>query len=234
MLQRRIEGRRNELAALCREIELARALISREVEAPLRLVGELEQLLESSGEACIDVESMRERARDLRRRMEGVATLSSVACAAMVKSEVDLGEMAGEIIESLRRRAPERRVDFVCAAGLVVEGDAALLRVALQCLLDNAWKFTACRERARIELGRCEHATGTEIFLRDNGIGFCDRQAGRAFLPFERLHESEETECSGVGLAVAQRILQRHGGRLRAQSRPGSGATFFIHLERAA
>src|SRR5262249_30734004 len=136
-----------------------------------------------------------------------------------------------EIAEELRATAPDRHVDMVIGEGIIGWGDARLLRVALQNLLDNAWKFTAHEPNARIELGVLNRESEQPtFFVRDNGIGFDMDFQDRLFRPFQRLHTGDDFPGTGVGLALVQRIIIRHGGRIWAESSVGRGASFFFTL----
>jgi signal transduction histidine kinase len=121
-------------------------------------------------------------------------------------------------------------VDFVVANDLVVQGDPELLQSALDNLIGNAWKFTAPREQGRIELGVEELDGAPTYFVRDNGAGFDNAQAGKLFAPFKRLHPHDQFEGSGIGLATAQRIIRRHGGHIGAEGKVGEGAVFRFTL----
>jgi light-regulated signal transduction histidine kinase (bacteriophytochrome) len=146
---------------------------------------------------------------------------------------VDLSALAREVASELQRSRPERRVEFVISDDLVAEGDARLLRVALENLLGNAFKFTRMEPAARIEFGSVSGGAGSvRYYVRDNGVGFETAYAEKLFGAFQRLHGSEEFEGTGIGLATVQRVVQRHGGRVWAEGEVGEGATFFFTLER--
>ena len=135
--------------------------------------------------------------------------------------------MAADILAEL---TPIRDVRITIAPELVVDGDADLLRIALHNLLSNAWKFTSKVAVPEIEVGRTEQDGAPVYFVRDNGAGFPMRNAGRLFAAFQRLHTTTDFEGTGIGLAIVQRVVHRHGGRIWAEGEPGVGATFRFTL----
>jgi signal transduction histidine kinase len=163
---------------------------------------------------------------------------------------VDLSVMARDIAEGLKKTQPDRNVEFVVADGLKVDGDERLLRVVMDNLLGNAWKFTGKHGRGRIEFGVIDcglrnadcgiknipnsetRNPKSEIvyFVKDDGAGFDTAYAEKLFVPFQRLHSTGEFPGTGIGLATVQRIVHRHGGRIWAEGEPGKGATFFFTL----
>lgn len=146
------------------------------------------------------------------------------------RETVDMSELAREHFEDIRKKAPERRFDFAVVPGLTARADKLLLRVALHNIIDNAWKFTAAKEEARIEFGSTSTAGGPAFFVKDNGVGFDMKHSSKLFKAFERLHPAEAFPGMGVGLAIAHRVILRHGGAIWAESRPGEGATFYFTL----
>jgi light-regulated signal transduction histidine kinase (bacteriophytochrome) len=148
----------------------------------------------------------------------------------MRRTEVDLSTMAREIALDLSIKQPERKVAFNIADGMVVHGDARLLRVVLENLLGNAWKYTGREAQARIEFGMEEAGGETVYFVRDNGTGFDMSQADRLFNPFRRLHDEAEFEGTGIGLATVRKIIERHGGKVWAEGEVGKGAVFYFTL----
>lgn len=144
--------------------------------------------------------------------------------------EVDLSVLAEEVAEEVRQREPERVVEFVAAAGVTVRGDRQLLRIALENLLGNAWKYTGKRSLPIVEFGTAEIDGVSVCFIRDNGTGFDMRYADKLFRPFQRLHRDDEFEGTGIGLATVQRIVSLHGGRIWAEGKEGRGAVFYIAL----
>jgi PAS domain S-box-containing protein len=146
------------------------------------------------------------------------------------RETVDLSAMTHAVIAELSLADPQRRVSCIIAEGTVVNGDAKLLRVVMDNLLGNAWKYTAKTEEAVIEFGVMEHRGKTVCFVRDNGVGFDMAHANRLFAVFQRLHSTSEFEGIGIGLATVQRIVQCHGGRVWAEAECGKGATFYFTL----
>jgi len=150
--------------------------------------------------------------------------------APLEKATVDLTSLARSVCAELEQRDPSRRVDARIADDLAAHGDASLLRIALENLLGNAWKFTAKRPAARIEVF-AEQVDGETVYrVRDDGDGFDMAHAGKLFGPFQRLHRAEEFDGTGIGLATVKRIVVRHGGRIWADAAPGKGATFSFTL----
>jgi signal transduction histidine kinase len=156
--------------------------------------------------------------------------LSRVSRDEMHLSPVDLSAIATAIADELRRNHPDRRIEFVIAPNLRAQGDARLLRIALENLLGNACKFSGGQPLARIEFGSGSDARGTVFHIRDNGAGFDMTHAHKLFGAFQRFHTAAEFPGTGIGLATVQRIIHRHGGRIWAESQPGHGATFFFIL----
>ncbi len=162
--------------------------------------------------------------------IDDLLALSRVTRSEMRREEVDLSALAQVVAAELQHSQPERQVEFVIAPGVVVNGDAGLLRVVLENLLGNAWKFTGKKAQARIEFGVSEHNGKPTYFIRDNGAGFNLAYADRLFGAFQRLHSGEEFSGTGVGLATVQRIIHRHGGKVWAQGEVEQGATFHFTL----
>jgi len=172
--------------------------------------------------------------------IDDLLALSRVTRTQMSEQAVDLSAMATGIMAELQSAAPQRRLDLSIAPNLTARGDARLLRVAMENLLGNAWKFTSARPTTRIEFGRLTrdgtgedspaHNGGAAYFVRDNGAGFDMAHASNLFVPFQRLHAPSEFPGTGVGLATVQRIIRRHGGLVWAEAEVEKGATFFFTL----
>jgi light-regulated signal transduction histidine kinase (bacteriophytochrome) len=143
---------------------------------------------------------------------------------------VDLSALARSTLQELQRRNPERHVEVLVGNCPPAEGDTRLLQIALDNLLQNAWKYSSIREQSRIEFGCQKRRSGLIYFVRDNGAGFDSRHTDRLFKPFQRLHSSSEFPGTGVGLATVQRIIQRHGGDIWAEAKVDEGATFYFTI----
>lgn len=224
-----------DLETANQELEAFSYSVSHDLRAPLRGIhGFSQAVLEDYGDrldpqgadylgrVCAAAERMGVLIDDL-------LELSRASRVEMQRDRVDLSRLAERIAAELTASDPERHVEFRIAAGLACEGDRRLLEVALQNLLGNAWKFTGKRDRAVIEVGRTDTAERA-YFVRDNGAGFDMSYADKLFDPFQRLHEVRDFAGSGVGLALVQRIIRRHGGRVWAEGLVDRGATFYLTL----
>jgi light-regulated signal transduction histidine kinase (bacteriophytochrome) len=162
--------------------------------------------------------------------IEGLLTLSRVSQSEMSLASVSLSKIAGRILRELAAQEPARQIEVDIETGLAAVGDPRLLTVALENLLQNAWKFTAEREDARIRFYREQVDDDTVFCIGDNGAGFDMRYARDLFTPFTRLHQQAEFPGSGIGLATAQRVILRHGGLIWAEGKVGEGARFCFTL----
>jgi len=229
-LERRVAERTAELQAANEELEAFDYSISHDLRAPINRIDGFCAILSEEYGTRLD-----ERARDLLGRIsrsgrsmgaliDDLLKLATATRKELRRSDVDLGAVAAAILEAMRNDDPGRDVAWHVAPGLVARADAGLMRVVLDNLLRNAWKFTSRRTGAVIEVGAAEIAGLRTFHVRDNGVGFNAEQAGRIFTPFERLHSRDEFEGTGIGLAIVQRIVHRHGGRVWAEGAPGAGA----------
>jgi PAS domain S-box-containing protein len=228
--------RTEELAHTNAELEQFTYSVSHDLRAPLRSVDGFSQVLLEDYAPGLDEEGQDylRRVRAASQRMgeliDDLLELSRLNHSSVREETVDLGVLAKAFAEDLRQSQPDRQVEFVIEEGLVVQGDRRLLRVALNHLLDNAWKFTQNHPRAKIELGVRQGDGEPTYFVSDDGAGFDMAYAGKLFGPFQRLHSSTEFEGRGIGLAAVQRIIHRHGGRVWAEGVVGEGATFYFTL----
>jgi len=163
--------------------------------------------------------------------IDDLLKLSRVTRTELRRETVDLAALAGDIAEELQRQSPGRKARFDIAPNLMVEGDKGLLRIVLDNLLGNAWKFTSKREEAHIALSAEARDNHTVYVVADNGAGFDMAYADKLFGVFQRLHDTSEFPGTGIGLATVQRILHKHGGRIWAESEAGAGTRFYFTLE---
>ncbi len=226
------------LQAANRELEAFSYSVSHDLRAPLRAIDGFSQVVLEDYTERLDAEGKDylHRIRGATHRMtdliDALLDLSRVARAELHWQTVDLTALGESIAAELRQTQSDRRVGFVIADGLTASGDARLLRVVLENLLGNAWKFTAKQPQARIEVGSLTQPDGTWVlFVRDNGAGFDMTYADKLFGAFQRLHRMSEFHGTGIGLATVQRIIHRHGGRIWAEGAVDKGATFYFTLE---
>lgn len=163
--------------------------------------------------------------------IDDLLRLSRIARQTMRIEPVDLSALAREVADELQAAEPKRQVVWIIAAQVSAAGDPGLLRVALQNLIGNAWKYSSKRDPARIEFGIAEKDGRQVYFVRDDGAGFDMMYAKKLFGPFQRLHSAEEFPGTGIGLATVARILHRHSGKVWAEGRVGEGATFYFSLD---
>ena len=230
-----------ELEEANKELEAFNYAVSHDLRAPLSSIDGFSQALLEDYADTLDAKGRDylERIQRATQRMadltDALLTLSRVTRGELSRELIDMSALARTIAEDLQRREPLRPVEFAIADGLVARGDARLLRVVLENLFSNAWKFTSRQPRARIEFGRLPQHEGSSVFfVRDNGVGFEMAYADRLFGAFQRLHPSTEYPGTGIGLATVQRIVHRHGGRIWAESAVGQGTTFYFTLQRPA
>jgi signal transduction histidine kinase len=225
-----------ELERANKELESFSYSVSHDLRAPLRAVdGFSKALVEEYGEK-LDDEGRRYlgRVRSATQRMaqliDDLLNLARIARAPIVREDVDVSGLVARILADLQEREPERSVETSVAPGMVVRADARLLSVLFENLLGNAWKFTAKRSVARIEVGEERRDDARILFVRDNGAGFDMTYAARLFAPFQRLHAESDFPGTGIGLATVQRVVSRHGGRIWSEGAPDQGATFRFTL----
>ncbi len=235
-LEELVTQRTGELLAANRELEAFSHSVSHDLRTPLRAInGFSSALLEDYGEQ-LDAEPRRylerigENSARMGRLIEHLLVLSQVTRQEMRREQINLSELAEAVVEDLRAAEPERGVEVFIEPGLVACGDAAMLRIVVQNLVGNAWKYSARRERARIEFRRHGAPQGNTFCISDNGVGFDPVFAGELFNAFRRLHGSGEFEGNGIGLATVKRIVRRHGGEVWAEGAEGEGARFFFQL----
>ncbi|HEY4560763.1 MAG TPA: CHASE domain-containing protein [Lysobacter sp.] len=232
-LEARVALRTRELMRANQELESFAYSVSHDLRAPLRAIDGFSRILAERYADRLDeagqgyLARVRRAAARMGELIDAMLQLSRLSRSALKVETVDLSRTAAEVIEDLQVAEPARRIEAVIAPGLEVAGDATLLRNLLQNLIANAWKFTRDRDPARIEFGLT--AAG-EYFVRDNGAGFAQEYVDKLFRPFQRLHTEEHFAGHGIGLATVRRIVERHGGTIRAEGAVGEGATFYFTL----
>ena len=235
-LEHRVAERTAELQYANAELAAFSYSVSHDLQAPLRGMNRFSQaLIEDHGDqldarALDYVCRIRAAAMRMGELTDGLLQLARVNGAQLRYDAVDLSATARAVIDDLVRGEPQRPVAVVIDDRMTATGDGRLIRIVLNNLIGNAWKFTRGREPAEIHVGaRCEHER-TVYFVRDNGAGFDMQYAARLFEPFHRLHHSDDFPGSGIGLATVQRIIMRHGGRIWAEGAQRAGATFSFTL----
>lgn len=236
-IQQELVRAKEATEAANRELESFSYSVAHDLRAPLRSIDGFSQaLLEDYGEK-LDADGkkylrfVRESAQLMAQLIDDLLKLAQVSRSALASEPVDLSALARSTCDRLARGAPAREVEVVIEEGLVGRGDARLLAVVFDNLLGNAWKFTGRCERAHIEVGARSEGGELAYFVRDNGAGFDPAYAHKLFGVFQRLHGVREFEGTGIGLATVQRIIHRHGGRVRAEGLVDQGATLWFTLE---
>ncbi|HEY9103375.1 ATP-binding protein [Chitinimonas sp.] len=237
-LEELVEQRTKALAAANKELEAFSYSVSHDLRAPLRSVDGFSQvLLEDYADKLDDagrqyLGRIRRATQNMSNLIDDLLNLSKLTRSEVNTQPVNLSELATEVVQELRQNEPEREVSISIMPNLITDADPKLVRVALQNLLANAWKFTARSPQAEIKFG-ATHIDGQNAFyVSDNGAGFDMAYADKLFGAFQRLHSPQEFEGNGVGLAIVQRIIHRHNGRVWAKGAPGQGATFYFTLPR--
>lgn len=232
-----LESRAGELEATNRELEEFSHSVSHDLRGPLRHINAYSTMLEEEygdrleGEGKEYLRRLQDAAKRMSQLIDDLLHLSRVTKAEMRREEADLTALAHKIVFGLQSSQPDRRVSVHVEPGMRASCDPRLIRIALENLLGNAWKFTGKRDDPEIEFGMTERDGVPTYFVRDNGAGFDMAYADNLFSPFKRLHSDSDFPGTGIGLATVQRIVHRHGGRLFAQAAVGKGAEFSFTLE---
>jgi signal transduction histidine kinase len=236
-LEELVEERTSELEKVNRELEAFIYSVSHDLRAPLRSISGFGKWLMEDQAGKLD-----EQGRDYVRRMnlgadrmsqliEDLLSLSRISRQEIERTRLDLSKIASLVVSDLRASDPSRSVEVIIAEGLSAYGDESLITIVLTNLLGNAWKFTSKTAEARIEFGTLQQEGKSIYYIRDNGAGFDAQHADGMFLPFHRLHSDKEFAGTGIGLAIAARVIRRHGGEIWAEGKTGEGATVYFSLE---
>jgi len=236
-LDRRVRERTAQLENTNKELEAFCYSVSHDLRDPLRGIDGFSQELAVSHASQLDelaqhyLARIRTGVQRMSQLIDDLLQLSKITREEMRRDHVNLIELIDSIVDDLRRLEPDRQVTFLVEPGMTAQGDRRLLRLVLENLLANAWKFTSRRPQATIEIGRAmrKHAQ-IVFFVRDDGVGFDMAFAAKLFGAFQRLHGEREFPGNGIGLATAQRIVHRHGGKIWAESAINHGATFYFTL----
>jgi PAS domain S-box-containing protein len=234
-LERRVAERTRTIERSLRDLEAFNAMASHDLRAPLAVIqGSCELIRRQCADlpdvVATNLERVQRSATHMTALVNDLLALAEVGHAPLARCDVDLSLLSHEVVEQLRQSQPERAVTVKVAAGLTCVADPELMRVVLGNLIGNAWKYSARREHATIEVGRMGESERSIFFVRDNGAGFDMKDAHRLFAPFERLHSSKDFAGNGIGLAGTQRIIDRHEGQIWAEGAVGEGATFYFVL----
>lgn len=235
-----LKSRTVELEIVNEELEAFSYSVSHDLSNPLSIINGYSYMLQESEIIKQDVDAqhsvtrIQSAAKRMEQLIEDLMHLSKVTRSEMRFEPVALSQIVFDIAASLKLRAPERNIDFIIADDIVAQGDARLLRIVLENLLNNAWKYSGKKSYARIEFGQetAELVTSAPTyFVKDNGVGFNPTLSDKLFRPFVRLHSRKQFEGTGIGLATVQRIIQRHGGNIWVDAQIDVGATFYFTLQ---
>ena len=236
-LEQRVKDRTIQLEALNKELETFSYSVSHDLRAPLRRILAYTEDLDSDStyEQSFArkgiVEKIRINAKRMDKLISALLDLSHLSRQPVVRTTVDLSATARHIADELIHSQPDRKASFIIADGIIVQGDAQLLRSVLENFLGNAWKYTSHNDKATIEFGVLPQEFGDSVyFVRDDGVGFDMAYADKLFGAFQRLHTEKEFPGIGIGLATVQRIIARHNGRVWAESVPGNHTVFYFTL----
>jgi PAS domain S-box-containing protein len=235
-LERRVIERTAQLEASNRELEAFSYSVSHDLRAPLRsidgfsqvLLDEYQEKLDDTGKGYLD--RVRKATQKMGYLIDDLLKLSGVTRSEFNSESVDLSEMIRTIAEARRKNHPDRDADVTVQEGITVQGDRYLLKLAMENLIDNAWKFTGKGAHPRVEFGTTVRDGETACFIRDNGAGFDMAYVDKLFGAFQRLHTFQEFPGTGIGLATVKRIIARHGGHIWAEGEVGRGAAFYFTL----
>lgn len=233
-LEQRVRDRTHELQAANQELEAFAYTLSHDLRSPLTLLNGFSSVLQIRYAQQLDnqgkdyLAQIQKAVNRINLQIEGMLLLHHVKRAEIQWQTVDLSSIAREIMANLQAGDLARSVEVAIADSLIAQGDSVLLRVVLENLLSNAWKYSAKTPHTRIEFGYIENSAA--FYIKDNGAGFDMNHADKLFQPFQRLHARQQFSGNGIGLASVARIIERHSGRIWAEAAPDRGATFFFTL----
>jgi light-regulated signal transduction histidine kinase (bacteriophytochrome) len=235
-LEQRVRERTGELEAANTELEAFSYSVSHDLRAPLRAINGFATILLKEHSSALSAEGQRvlnvvmKESRRMGQLIDDLLAFSRISRLSLQATEIDLATMVDEVYREQVAVAPDRKIEFQVSTIPQANADPALMRQVLANLIGNAIKYTRQRDLARIEVGGFVRGFENVFFIKDNGAGFDPRYADKLFGVFQRLHSEAEFEGTGVGLALVQRIINRHGGRVWAESQVEKGATFYFTL----
>lgn len=235
-LEQRVAERTAQLESANKEMEAFSYSVSHDLRAPLRIIDGFSLALMEDYESKLDEQGnqylnfVRNAAQRMAQLIDDILRLSRIGRAEMHFEDVDLSDLAASVIGEFRQQQPERRVDVTIEPGMITCGDANLLRIVLENLLGNAWKYTSKRADARIEFDLTQQDGERVYYIKDNGAGFAMAYVDKLFNAFQRLHTETEFPGTGIGLTIVRRVITRHGGKVWAEGEVDKGATFYFTL----
>ncbi|HIH88086.1 TPA: HAMP domain-containing protein, partial [Candidatus Bathyarchaeota archaeon] len=231
-----IEQKNQQLESLNKELEAFSYSVSHDLRAPLRSIDGFSKILLEDYDDKLDdtgrdyLRRVRVATQRMGQLIDDMLTLSRITQMSMRIRDIDMSKVAQTIADEYTQREPNRTVEWRIQQGLTAKGDEALLKIAIANLIDNSWKFTSKKEKATIEIGSAEVDGEKAFYIRDDGAGFDMRYVHKLFTPFQRLHTTDIFPGTGIGLAIVQRVINRHSGRVWAEGEEGKGSTFYFTI----
>lgn len=235
-LEERVKERTAQLETANRELDAFTHSASHDLRGPLNRISGFSNALLEDHSAQLDpqgkdyLQRITNSSRQMGELIDDLLKLSRVSQHEINHEPVELSALVNICLKELQAREPDRQVETVITPGLVAEADTALMRIALENLLNNAWKFSAGEELSRIEFGNTTQEGNEVYFIRDNGVGFGMKHAEKIFTAFQRLHDAQKYPGTGIGLSIVSRIIKRHGGEIWVKGEAGKGACFYFTL----
>ena len=231
-----MKERTNQLEAVNKELESFSYSVSHDLRAPLRGIDGFSRILQKDFTEMLNEQGrdylarIRKASQTMGQLIDDMLKLSRVTKAEMKIEKVNLSEIVASITNEIKELNLARKAEFVIQSNIEVSGDKNLLRIALQNLISNAWKYSSKNDSTKIEFGKTIQEDSTVYFIRDNGVGFNMKYVNKLFGAFQRLHSVSEFEGTGIGLATVNRIIVKHGGRIWAEAEINKGASFYFKL----